>query len=172
MECNFISTNLCLQNNYLGIFSYFVVGIFLFLNFSNLLKHKLRIVIISISILLVSNYFSSNSNIFYPAALGSVVIIAAYRPSFLNNFGKYGDFTYGLYIFHFPIIQLFKQYDLFEKYNPFLMGFLIICITFVFALFSWFFIEKRFLDRYKQAIKMLVKTKAIVLSSLKFQEKA
>jgi peptidoglycan/LPS O-acetylase OafA/YrhL len=132
-----------------GYLSYFVVGIFLFLNFSNLLKHKLRIVIISISILLVSNYFSSNSNIFYPAALGSVVIIAAYSLPFLNNFGKYGDFTYGLYIFHFPIIQLFKQYDLFEKYNPILMGFIIICITFAFALFSWFFIEKRFLDRYK-----------------------
>lgn len=130
-----------------GYLSYFVVGIFLFLNFSSLLKHKLIIVIISI--LLVSNYIFLNYNIFYPAALGSVVIIAAYSLPFLNNFGKYGDFTYGLYIFHFPIIQLFKQYDLFEKYNPFLMGFLIICITFAFALFSWFFIEKRFLDRYK-----------------------
>lgn len=130
-----------------GYLSYFVVGIFLFLNFSSLLKHKLIIVIISI--LLVSNYIFLNYNIFYPAALGSVVIIAAYSLPFLNNFGKYGDFTYGLYIFHFPIIQLFKQYDLFEKYNPFLMGFLIICITFAFSLFSWFFIEKRFLDRYK-----------------------
>lgn len=132
-----------------GYLSYFVVGIFLFLNFSFLIKNKLKIVIIASSILLLSNYFSSNTNIFYPAALGSLVIAAAYSLPFLNNFGKYGDFTYGLYIFHFPIIQLFKQYDLFEKYNPFLMSFFILVITLLFALFSWFFIEKRFLDRYK-----------------------
>jgi len=132
-----------------GYLSYFVVGIFLFLNFSFLIKHKLKIVIIASSILLLSNYFSSNTNIFYPAALGSLVITAAYSLPFLNNFGKYGDFTYGLYIYHFPIIQLFKQYDLFEKYNPFLMSFLILLITFICAVGSWFLIEKRFLDRYK-----------------------
>jgi len=132
-----------------GYLSYFVVGIFLFLNFSFLIKYKLKIVIIASSILLLSNYFSSNTNIFYPAALGSLVIAAAYSLPFLNNFGKYGDFTYGLYIYHFPIIQLFKQYDLFEKYNPFLMSFLILLITFICAVGSWFLIEKRFLDRYK-----------------------
>jgi peptidoglycan/LPS O-acetylase OafA/YrhL len=132
-----------------GYLSYFVVGLFLFLNFTHLIKYKLKIVIIASSILLLSNYFSSNTNIFYPAALGSLVIAAAYSLPFLNNFGKYGDFTYGLYIYHFPIIQLFKQYDLFEKYNPFLMSFLILLITFIFALSSWFLIEKRFLERYK-----------------------
>jgi peptidoglycan/LPS O-acetylase OafA/YrhL len=82
-----------------------------------------------------------------------VVIIAAYSLPFLNNFGKYGDFTYGLYIYHFPIIQLFRQYDLFEKYNPLLMAICVILITLFFAVFSWFFIEKRFLDRYKSKNK-------------------
>jgi peptidoglycan/LPS O-acetylase OafA/YrhL len=137
-----------------GYLSYFVVGVFLFLNFSFLIKNKLKIVIIASSILLISNYFSSNINIFYPAALGSLVIAAAYSLPFLNNFGKYGDFTYGLYIYHFPIIQLFKQYDLFEKYNPFLMSFLILLITFTFAVCSWFLIEKRFLDRYKNKLQI------------------
>jgi peptidoglycan/LPS O-acetylase OafA/YrhL len=79
-----------------------------------------------------------------------MVIIAAYSLPFLNNFGKYGDFTYGLYIYHFPIIQLFRQYDLFEKYNPILMAFSMILITLFFAVLSWFFIEKRFLDRFKK----------------------
>jgi peptidoglycan/LPS O-acetylase OafA/YrhL len=132
-----------------GYLSYFVVGIFLFLNFSDLLKHKLKIAIISITILLVSNYFSSNSNIFYPAALGSVVIIAAYSLPFFNNFGKYGDFTYGLYIFHFPIIQLFRHYNLFEKHDPYFIGVVVVLLSFLLAIFSWFVIEKRFLDRYK-----------------------
>jgi peptidoglycan/LPS O-acetylase OafA/YrhL len=79
-----------------------------------------------------------------------MVIIAAYSLPFLNNFGKYGDFTYGLYIYHFPIIQLFRQYNLFEKYGPILMAFSVILITLFFAVLSWFFIEKRFLDRFKK----------------------
>jgi peptidoglycan/LPS O-acetylase OafA/YrhL len=102
---------------------------------------------------MVSYYFSSNTNVFYPAAFGSIVIIAAYNLPFLNNFGKYGDFTYGLYIFHFPIIQLFKQYNFFEKYNPYLMSLVIIVLTLLLAIFSWFLIEKKFLDRYKKIQK-------------------
>jgi peptidoglycan/LPS O-acetylase OafA/YrhL len=136
-----------------GYLSYFVVGIFLFLYFSHLINHKIKIFIIAASILMVSYYFSSNTNVFYPAAFGSIVIIAAYNLPFLNNFGKYGDFTYGLYIFHFPIIQLFKQYNFFEKYNPYLMSLVIIVLTLLLAIFSWFLIEKKFLDRYKKIQK-------------------
>ena len=99
--------------------------------------------------LIISYYFHFQINIFYPAAFGTMVIISAYSLPFLNNFGKYGDFTYGLYIYHFPIIQLFRQYNLFEKYNPIVMAFIVILITCFFAVFSWFLIEKRFLDRYK-----------------------
>jgi peptidoglycan/LPS O-acetylase OafA/YrhL len=87
----------------------------------------------------------------YPAASGLIVIIAAYSLPFLTNFGKYGDFTYGLYIYHFPIIQLFRQYNLFEKYNPILMAISVILITLFFAVLSWFLIEKRFLDRFKKS---------------------
>ena len=93
--------------------------------------------------------FSSIFNVFYPAALGLIVIISAYSLPFFNNFGKYGDFTYGLYIFHFPVIQLFRHYNLFEQYNPYFMGVLIVLLSFSLAIFSWFVIEKRFLDRYK-----------------------
>jgi peptidoglycan/LPS O-acetylase OafA/YrhL len=73
----------------------------------------------------------------------------AYNLPFLNNFGKYGDFTYGVYIFHFPIIQIFKQYDLFEKFNPYISSLMILSLTLLLAYFSWFFIEVKFLDRYK-----------------------
>jgi peptidoglycan/LPS O-acetylase OafA/YrhL len=81
---------------------------------------------------IISGFFRFQIDVFYPAALGLLVIIAAYSLPFLNNFGKYGDFTYGLYIYHFPIIQLFRQYDLFEKYNPILMAIAVILITLFF----------------------------------------
>ena len=132
-----------------GQMSYFVVGIFSYLYFYNLMKIKFKIVLISIFILIASYYYSSIFNVFYPAALGLIVIISAYSLPFFNNFGKYGDFTYGLYIFHFPVIQLFRHYNLFEQYNPYFMGVLIVLLSFSLAIFSWFVIEKRFLDRYK-----------------------
>lgn len=132
-----------------GYLAYFVTGIFLFLNFDFLIQNKNILLFMSILGLIISYFSHSQIDFFYPAAFGTIVIIAAYNLPFLNNFGKYGDFTYGLYIYHFPIIQLFRQYDLFEKYNPIVMAFLVILITCSFAVFSWFFIEKRFLDRYK-----------------------
>jgi peptidoglycan/LPS O-acetylase OafA/YrhL len=139
-----------------GYLSYFAVGIFLFLNFKSFLKHKSKFLILSIAAITVSSIFPQNFDILYPAAFGSIVLLAAYNLPFLNNFGKYGDFTYGLYIFHFPIIQLFRFYNLFERFNPFLMAISILIITFIFALFSWFFIEKRFLDRYKSSTKTVL----------------
>ncbi|OMQ12632.1 acyltransferase [[Flexibacter] sp. ATCC 35103] len=141
-----------------GYLSYFVMGIFMFLNFEFVMKNKI-ILLLSSVVVLTGYYFSGLPlDFLYPAAFGLIIIIAAYNLSFLNNFGKYGDFTYGLYIYHFPIIQLFRQYNLFEKYNPFLMSFAVILITFFFAIMSWFFVEKRFLDRFKNNNKKQIPT--------------
>jgi peptidoglycan/LPS O-acetylase OafA/YrhL len=132
-----------------GYLAYFVTGIFLFLNFDFVLQNKKMLFFASLLLLIISRFSHFQIDVFYPAAFGLMVIIAAYNLPFFNNFGKYGDFTYGFYIYHFPIIQLVRQYDLFEKYNPILMAFSVILITLFFAIFSWFFVEKRFLDRFK-----------------------
>ncbi|MCI9844292.1 acyltransferase family protein [Flavobacterium pectinovorum] len=134
-----------------GYLSYFITGIFLFLNFDFILRYKKTALILSIGLLTVSYFSNFQIDFLYPAAFGTTVIIVAYSIPCFDNFGKYGDFTYGLYIYHFPIIQLFRHYDLFEKYNPILMAITVIVLTFFFAVFSWFFIEKRFLDRYKKS---------------------
>ena len=134
-----------------GYLAYFATGIFLFLNFEFVLRNKNKLLFMSVLLLMISHFFYFQIDVLYPAAFGLMVIIAAYSLPFLNNFGKYGDFTYGLYIYHFPIIQLFRQYDLFEKYSPILMAFSVILITLFFAVLSWFLIEKRFLDRFKKS---------------------
>lgn len=133
-----------------GYLCYFIGGIVINLHFDFFIKNKLKLIPLALITLIVLNFSSFQIDFFYPAAFSILVIGLAYSLSFLNNFGKYGDFTYGIYIFHFPVIQLFRQYNSFEKYNPLLMAFLVLLITFLLALFSWFFIEKRFLDRYKK----------------------
>lgn len=139
-----------------GYLVYFVTGIVLFLNFDFVMQNKKKLITVAVLLLFFSSFSIFKIDFFYPAAFGIIVIIAAYSLPFLNNFGKYGDFTYGMYIYHFPIIQLFRQYDLFERFNPILMAILIVFITFSFAAFSWFFIEKRFLDRYKSIKKVAI----------------
>lgn len=132
-----------------GYMSYFCSGIFLYIYFEFLIKRKFIYLSLSFVVLIISYFLDSNLNILFPFAFAVFIILMAFSIPQLNNFGKYGDFTYGLYIYHFPIIQIFKQYDLFEKYNPFLMAFLVLFLSFLLAIFSWFLIEKRFLDRYK-----------------------
>lgn len=132
-----------------GYLAYFVTGIFLFLNFEFVQQKKKKFLLVAFLLLILSSFLDFQIDFIYPAAFGSIVIIAAYSLPFLNNFGKYGDFTYGLYIYHFPIIQIFRQNELFEKHNPILMAVSVILITLLFAVLSWFFIEKRFLDRFK-----------------------
>ncbi|WP_394335922.1 acyltransferase family protein [Flavobacterium hydrophilum] len=134
-----------------GYLAYFSVGIFLNLNLDYVLKNRVKLFFTAIISLLITVFFHFQINVFYPAAFGLLIIILAYSIPLLNNFGKYGDFTYGLYIYHFPIIQLFRQYDLFNKYNAIIMGGAVVLLTLVFAIFSWFVVEKRFLDRYRNS---------------------
>lgn len=133
-----------------GYLAYFATGIFLFLNFDFVLENKKSLFTLAVLLLIFSYFSYFQIDFFYPAAFGLTLIIVAYNLPFLNNFGKYGDFTYGLYIYHFPIIQLFRHNDLFEKYNSILMAFSVILISLFFAVFSWFFVEKRFLVRFKK----------------------
>jgi peptidoglycan/LPS O-acetylase OafA/YrhL len=140
-----------------GFMSYFVVGIFLFMNFNTLIKYKKQLAPIAFSIVLIYFFTNVNVTVLFPAAFGTLVVILAYSLPFLNKIGKYGDFTYGIYIYHFPIIQLFRQCNLFERYNPLLMAIAILLLTLIMAVFSWYIVEKRFLDRYKNEVKLVIK---------------
>ena len=81
-----------------------------------------------------------------PVALGVLVVYFACVFPCLGNFGKYGDFSYGIYIVHFPILQTLIAYGLF-KGSPWLMlvvaGFLVMTAAILF----WHFIEKPFLRK-------------------------
>lgn len=70
-----------------------------------------------------------------------LVIYFAYSDMPLNGFGKYGDFSYGLYIYAFPIQQTFRHFhgDGLSNLALFVLSFL---TTLVLAVLSWKLIEK------------------------------
>ncbi|MGD0313639.1 MAG: acyltransferase [Acidimicrobiales bacterium] len=62
----------------------------------------------------------------------------------LKTFDRFGDFSYGLYIYAFPIEQLLALYGVQRwGYGPYVA--LALAISLVFAVASWFLIEKPFL---------------------------
>ena len=129
-----------------GMLTYFGTGIFIFLYFSEIMKHKIKLLFLCSALSFVSYIYSFY--FLFPISFGFTVILSAYTFSSLNNFGKHGDFTYGLYIFHFPLIQLFRSLNLFERFNPYLVAIVVVLVSILFAILSWFFIEKRFISRF------------------------
>ena len=68
----------------------------------------------------------------------------AYIFPYLGNFGKYGDFSYGVYIVHFPILQILIAVGIFDA-NP--LGALVFASVLVMmaAYLLWHMVEKPFL---------------------------
>ncbi|MDC8098357.1 acyltransferase family protein, partial [Chryseobacterium rhizosphaerae] len=126
-----------------GSLCYFIGGMLLYFNFDKFIQHKHTLFIIAIITVWIDLIFKIK--LFSPIMISIIVLYIAYSFKFLNNFGKYGDFTYGIYIFHFPVIRVFQTLGLFEDYNPYVMG--IICMLTVIGIgvSSWHFYEKRFL---------------------------
>ena len=79
-----------------------------------------------------------------------VLFIGFIKNSPVQNITKYGDFSYGLYIWAFPIQQILSMY--FSDWNAYVHFFVATAITFVFAVLSWHLIEKRALA-YKSVIR-------------------
>lgn len=87
-----------------------------------------------------------------PAALAIIVVYFACVFPSVGNFGKFGDFSYGIYITHFPILQALIACGLFD-WSP-LAGLLVATILILSTAFLfWHGIEKRFLRRSSHYIE-------------------
>jgi len=80
-----------------------------------------------------------------PAALAVVVIFLGLLPHF-SAASRHGDFSYGVYILHFPVIQLFVQAGWFRG-EPLLFLLTIVLVVLTAAAALWHLVEKHFLLR-------------------------
>ena len=84
-----------------------------------------------------------------PFCVAAFVYWASIRlPRLITNVNKYGDASYGMYLYHWPIIQVLVALGLFA-YSP-ILGAITgwVCNT-LFSYFSWHAVEKRFLRHRK-----------------------
>lgn len=129
-----------------GFLSYFISGIACYYYYDYFIQHKNKLLILGLFLFTMERII--DWEIFTPFALSLIVFTIAFSIKKLNNFGKFGDISYGIYIFHFPIMQLAVYFGFFEpQYNPYLISFFIIIIVLLTGFLSWHFIEKPFLNR-------------------------
>ena len=126
-----------------GQLSYFMSGAFLYY-FLPLFERRLKYFLtVSVAVLVTNHFFPLP--ILVPFALAVAVIFFSLF-LYVGNFGKYGDFSYGAYILHCPLIQLLIHFGWFS-YNPWLFLASAILLTATGAIAMWHLVEKRFLFR-------------------------
>jgi len=129
-----------------GYMSYFACGIALFIYRERIQSVPHYLFLVALLLLLLELRFSYT--LLRPAALAIILFYLATRFSFLNNFGRFGDFSYGVYIFHFPIIQLAVHFGWFNKeQNAIWHAGLLLPICLIAGVLSWHLIEKKWLRR-------------------------
>lgn len=132
-----------LSNQLPGFMSYFICGVAFYYYKVFFKKYNLLLFLSGILFFAIERYF--DFEIFTPVALSIIIFTIAFNFNKLNNFAKYGDISYGVYIFHLPLIQLAIHFAFFRTYNSIVSVAIIISIILATGFASWHLIEKRFL---------------------------
>lgn len=119
-------------------FTFFIGGMTLMLFFDIFNKYFTYLFITS----LIAFTFYVCESLAFPI----ILIGIAYHCKPFNIFRKFDNITYGLFLYHFPVIQLLIHYGVAE-YNLTLCFLLTLITTSILATLSWFYIEKPLMNK-------------------------
>lgn len=124
-----------------GQLSYFISGAFLYYYYPIFERNIRYFLLVAVLVLSVNNFYALP--FFQPFA---IAILVVFFGTFLyaGNFGKYGDFSYGAYIIHFPLIQLLLNSGRFID-SPWLFFLTLLSLVILGSVLMWHFVEKRLL---------------------------
>jgi peptidoglycan/LPS O-acetylase OafA/YrhL len=130
--------------------AYFCAGILLLVHFNKLREHALLVSIIAACAFAADKVWGRD--VFDLISISGFVAVCGFW-RYLGDFAKYGDFSYGVYIVHWPILQCMIWFQ-FMSHNAW--AFLGLALAFVFSasFLMWHLVEKRFLaasSHYRKA---------------------
>ena len=142
-----ISLYAALNHGSFNTIIYFFSGTVLLLYFDWFCRYVKWILPLTI-MLLVAWYFVDFPLLNYiePLLFSAVIIGVAYFCRPLNFLQHHDNISYGLYLYHYPIIQVLVQYKL-HQYNIYLAFIVTLLLTILMAALSWRFIEKPLLKK-------------------------
>ena len=145
-------------------FAYFLSGSCFYL-YRDVIPRKRILFILSIIAIAVSCFWVKGINLTFPIAGSYLLNYVAFHPNAsFPNFARNGDFSYGVYLYAWPIQQLL-MYFLHGYLNVFTLFCLVLPIVFFAAYLSWHYIEKPFLSLKKRRQQNVsVSTKNIILN--------
>lgn len=146
---------LILERQLPGQLAFFMAGSLLFFYFDRFYSYRFPLLLIAACGFLAAREWQFLYPI-YPMMLAILVISFATTLKYLGNWGRWGDFSYGIYIWHFPLIQLLIATGIVAA-SPYLTLLILFGGVFTMAFLSWHFIERPFLNRashYRQAEKI------------------
>ena len=117
---------------------------FFLLNIDFLKYSKSIFIFAGVILLLLISVFFSLEIFFHIFLLPILIILIAHVKGFTNKAGKYGDFTYGIYAFSFPVQQILIAVKLADD-NPLILFFLTLSIVIPIAFLTWHVMEKKML---------------------------
>jgi len=127
-----------------GQFAYFLIGAVLFIE--KQLFFRLKWIAVASVFVLIAVHGELARIFINPVAYGSIVIYFATSAIQSLGIGRYGDFSYGIYLFHFPIIQFLMSQGAYEA-NPWAAFCISLVSVSVVAVASWRLIESKVLMR-------------------------
>lgn len=126
-----------------GQLTYFMTGAFFYHFLPLFKKWPWHFLAVAAFVLAINQVFPLQ--FLEPLALGTVVIFFSLYRNW-GNFGKHGDFSYGVYIVHFPIVQMLLALG-WPHDKPWHFLGCVLVLTGLGAFAMWHLVEKRFLLR-------------------------
>lgn len=149
------------SDEFIRLFSMFFVGAAFYI-FRDYIFLSSRIFILALVVLLLSTINKDLFFILYNILLPYLILYIAYIPAgSIRNYNKVGDYSYGMYIYAFPVQQSVAA--MIPNVSVTNMTVIAFGITLILAIFSWHLIEKKFLKmkgHYVVIEKILRKPKA------------
>lgn len=133
-----VLSNGSLASTYIHYLFVFLLG-----GFASLNSNPREIYTVVILILAVVIGTQKYGLLLYPILLFVVLIIAAANMPIKIKLKN--DYSYGIYLWHWPVLQLITNLDIGN--NRAVEYLLFICLTTLFAMGSWHYLEKRFLGQ-------------------------
>lgn len=128
-----------------GCLSYFAAGMFAYQYKDWFIQHRHWIIVPAIAIVVIEKMLGCSW--LQPAGNAAVLLWCAYSLPALNRLEWMGNYSYGMYLYHYPIIMVAIYLNLFQIWNVWVTFLVIIGIVMLLSALSWHLMEKRFIHK-------------------------